>query len=549
VVRVARQAARSLRAFGEVFANPELRSLQLAGVGSTLGSWAYGVAIAVYAYHAGGAKAVGLLCFVRWGLAGLFAPWIALFVDRRSRKRVMVVCDLTRIGLVGGMAAVAAAHGPAMAVFTLAVVSSIVSTAFQPAQGALLPALVRTPEELTAANVVMSSVASVGMFTGPALGGVVLALSGPAAVFGVTAGTFAWSALCLLRVSHDAAPMPEEAEAVVPALLAGFRAIATERGLRLVVGLTAAQTLVAGAAEVLLVVVALRMLHAGNSGVGWLNAAFGVGCLLGVPAVATLAGRKRLAGDFGIGILLWGLPLAFVPLWPHIGFVVVLFALSGIGNTLVDVAGMTLLQRTADDKVLGRVFGVLESFILLTLGIGALVTPAVVSAIGARGALVATGLILPVLLVLFWSRLSAVDASAHVPTAALDVLGGIPIFAPLPAPVLERLARGAAAVGAVAGQAVAVQGARGDRFYAIESGRATVEIDGRVAATLGPGDFFGEIALLRDVPRTATVRAAVDLRLYAIEGDDFIAAVTGHAPSLDAANSVVSARLPAGALV
>jgi predicted MFS family arabinose efflux permease len=548
-MRVARQAAQSMRAFAEVFANPKLRSIQLAGVGSMLGGWAYGVGIAVYAYHAGGARAVGLLCFVRWGLAGLAAPWVALLVDRRSRKRVMVVCDLIRMCFLAGMAAIAAAHGPSLAVFTLCVISSIVSTAFSPAQGALLPALVRTPDELTAANVVMSTVASVGMFAGPALGGLVLALSGPAVVFAVTAGTFLWSALCLLRVPTDTAPTPEEPEAIVPALLGGFRVIAAERGLRLVIGLTGAQTLVAGASEVLLVVVAFRLLHAGNSGVGWLNAAFGVGCLLGVPAVATLAGRKRLAGDFGLGIILWGLPFALVPLWSNLGFVIVLFAICGIGNTLVDVAGLTLLQRTASDAVLGRVFGVLESLILLTLALGALVTPAIVSALGLTGSLIAVGLFLPALLVPFWSGLRAVDASVGVPTEALDVLRGVPIFAPLPAPVLERLARAAAIVTVRAGDVVFAQGERGDRFYAIASGEAIVEIDGSETGRLGSGDFFGEIALLRDVPRTATVRAATDLTLYAIERDDFIAAVTGHAPSLEAADSVVRARMPAGALV
>ena len=547
-MKVAGEAAESLRAFGAVFRNPQLRSLQLAGIGSTLGSWAYGVALAVYAYHAGGAKAVGVLCFVRWGLAGLVAPWIALYVDRRSRKRVMVTCDLIRAGLVAGMGAVVAANGPSLAVFGLAVVCSIVSTAFQPAQGALLPALVSTPDELTAANVVMSTVSSVGMFAGPALGGVVLALSGPSAVFALTAATFGWSALCLLRVPRDVAPISDETEAIVPAMLAGFRAIATEPGLRLVVGLTGAQTLVAGAGEVLLVVVALRLIHAGNSGVGWLNAAFGVGCLLGVPAVATLAGRKRLAGDFGIGIILWGLPFALVPLWPSLGFVVVLFAVSGIGNTLVDVAGITLLQRTADDQVLGRVFGVLESLVLLTLGLGALVTPAVVSAIGMRGALVVTGLLLPALLVPFWSGLKRVDASAHLPTGALDAIRRVPFFAALPAPVLERLARGAALIETPASTTVFAQGDAGDRFYAIESGEAAVEIDAEETTRLGAGDFFGEIALLRDVPRTATVRAVSALRLYAIARDDFIAAVTGHAPSLEAADSVVRARMPAGAL-
>ena len=202
-VGVARQAGQALRAFARVFANPALRVLQLAGIGSTLGTWAYGVAISVYAYHAGGAKAVGLICFARWAAAGALAPWVGLLVDRRSRRSIMIASDLGRTVIVASMAALAALDQPSIIVFVLAVLSTVVSTAFPPAQGALLPSLVQSPDELTAANVVMSSVASVGMFAGPALGGLVLAVAGPSAVFAVTAGTLAWSALCVLRIPAD----------------------------------------------------------------------------------------------------------------------------------------------------------------------------------------------------------------------------------------------------------------------------------------------------------------------------------------------------------
>jgi hypothetical protein len=329
-------------------------------------------------------------------------------------------------------------------------------------------------------------------------------------------------------------------------LLAGFRAIAATPALRVVVGLTSAQTLVTGAFEVLLVVLALRLLHAGNAGVGWLNTALGVGCLIGVLAVAALAGRKRLAGDLGIGVLLWGAPLALIAVWTNLGFALVMFAVIGIGNTLVDVAGMTLLQRSADNEVLGRVFGVLESLVLGTLAVGALVAPAIVAWAGPRGALVGVGVFLPLLLAPLWPMLRRIDEAAHVPEA-LEQLRAIPMFAALPPPVLERLAASAEAMTVPAGAAVFQQGDVGDRFYVIVSGRAAVDIDGAQSAELGPGDFFGEIALLRDVPRTATVRAVEELRLYAIERDEFLAAVTGHAPSLEAAHSVVTARLPAAA--
>jgi hypothetical protein len=368
-------------------------------------------------------------------------------------------------------------------------------------------------------------------------------------VFAVNAGAFAWSSLLLVRIPRDTRPTEYEHEPVLRSLAGGFTAVARAPDLRLVVGLTSAQTLVAGAFDVLIVVYALRVLEAGNAAFGWLTTALGLGSMLGALVVAALVGRKRLASDLGLGVLLWGLPFALLAVWANLGLGLVLLAVVGVGNTLVDVSAMTLLQRTADDEVLGRVFGVLESLILATLAIGSIAAPGIVSALGPRWALVAVGLFLPVILVPCWGRLQAIDRQAAVAAAPLAVLREIPMFAPLPLPALERLARLATPVGVPAGEAVFTRGDHGDRFYAIESGTARVDVEGGEARTLDPGDFFGEIALLRDVPRTATVRAVEDLSLYAVERDDFIAVVTGHAPSLEAAESVVATRLPAGAAI
>jgi len=523
-----------------------MRRLQLAGVGSTLGTWAYGVGIAVYAYHAGGARAVGILFAARWGAGAIAAPWLSVLADRGSRRQVMLAADLSRVGIMGGIAALTFLHTSYAPVFVLAVLSTSISSVFVPAQGALLPSLVETPEELTAANAVMNTVSSVGMFAGPALGGLLLALSGPGAVFVLTAATFVWSALCLLGIPRDAAP-PRVEESHRGELVAGFRAIGESRALRLVVGLTGAQAFVGGILEVLLVVLALRILHGGNSAVGWLNTGMGVGCLLGVVAVAALAGRKRLAGDLGVGILLWGVPIALAAIWSNLAVAVILFAVIGVGNTLVDVSGMTLLQRSADEAVLARVFGVLESLILGTLAAGALVAPLLVSLFGPRGALVVTGAFLPALLAVTLPAIRRVDDAARVPTEPLELLRSLPLFAPLPPTVLERLASAVLAVHVPPMGEAVTQGAVGDRFYIIRTGRATVEVDGTETGELGPGDFFGEIALLHDVPRTATVRALGELELYALDRTEFLAAVTGYAPSRAAADSIVAARLPAGA--
>jgi len=537
----------TLQSFGAVFSNPRLRRLQLAGVGSTLGTWAYGVGIAVYAYQAGGARAVGLLFAARWGAGAIAAPWLSVLADRGSRRQVMLAADISRVAIMGSVAALAFLHTSYAPVFVLAVLSTSISSVFVPAQGALMPTLVDTPEELTAANAVMNSVSSVGMFAGPAVGGVLLAVSGPGAVFVLTAATFAWSALCLVGIPRDTPPAAAEEESHGGQLVAGFRAIAHSPALRVVVGLTSAQAFVAGILEVLLVVLALRILHGGNGAVGWLNTGMGVGCLFGVVAVAALAGRKRLAGDLGIGIVLWSVPLALAALWTNTAVAVLLFAVIGIGNTLVDVSGMTLMQRSADEAVLARVFGVLESLILGTLAVGALVAPLLVSVFGPRGALVAAGAFLPALLVVTLPALRRVDDAAHVPTEPLALLRSLPLFAPLPPTVLERLASAVVEVRVPPMGEAVTQGAAGDRFYVIRSGRATVEVDGAETGSLGPGDFFGEIALLHDVPRTATVRALDALELYALERVEFLAAVTGYAPSRAVADSIVATRLPAGA--
>src|SRR5581483_1441821 len=372
------------------------------------------------------------------------------------------------------------------------------------------PELARDPEELTAANVTRSTIDSIGSFAGPAIGGGLLAATSAGWVFLATAATFVWGAVIVSLIRPQAAPAREAVEAAQPEGLlrstaAGFRAIAIERRLRLVIALYSAQTVVAGALGVLVVVTALDLLDQGESGVGLLNAASGVGGVVGALAAFALIGRKRLASDFGLGIVLWGAPLALIGAWPNTGVALVALGVLGLGNTLVDVAGLTLLQRTAPPAVIGRVFGVLEMVLVGTIGLGAALAPVLIAWIGIRWSLVVTGAFLPVLAALTWRRLLQIDAEAAAP-----LLERIPIFAPLPGPALERLASQLVPVDVAGGTTVVAQGDPGDRFYVVESGRFEVSVDGELARALGPGDFFGEIALLRDVPRTATVKATTD---------------------------------------
>ena len=539
----------SLRAFGRVFQNPRVRNVQLAGVGSTLGTWAYAVAIPVYAYQAGGARAVGLLFFARFVLAALAAPWLGVLADRWSRRQLMLSADLVRFLIFVGMTASARSGGSAYVVYALAVLSTIVSGAYAPAQAALMPSLVDTPDELTAANLVGNTIGSVGMFAGPALGGVLLALSGPSAVFALNGALFVWSAAFVLQVPRDEPPERAERPRFLPELMAGFSTVLHRPALRVVIGLSTAQTLVEGALEVLLVVLAIRLLDSGNAGVGWLNTAMGIGSVVGALVVAAMAARRKLAGGFALGILLWGVPIAIAAAISSLAPGLVLFGAVGIGAILCQVNSVTLLQRSAENEVLGRVFAVLESLMLGSMALGSLLAAGLVSLLGARGSLLATGLFLPALLVPLWPSLRRIDAEAEIAEEPLELLRRIEIFAQLPEAVLERLAAGATPIAAEAGQVVVSRGEAGHHFYVIAVGRAEVELDDGATRELGPGAFFGEIALLRDVPRTATVRAVEALQLYAVERDAFLAAVTGHAPTLAAAENIVTTRLPAGALL
>jgi Cyclic nucleotide-binding domain/Major Facilitator Superfamily len=222
----------------------------------------------------------------------------------------------------------------------------------------------------------------------------------------------------------------------------------------------------------------------------------------------------------------------------------VLLGVVGIANSIMDVAAFTLVQRAVADEVLARVFGVIQMLWWLALAFGALVAPALVGWLGIETALIATGAGLVVLVAVLWRPLRAIDRSAVAPEAAeLRILSSVPIFAPLPGMSLEHLAGRLVPLRLDPGTVIVRQGDAGDRFYMVVEGEVEVSEDGRPISELQAGGYFGEIALLRDLPRTATVSARTPVVLYALDRDDFLAAVTGHAPSAQAAEEIVSARL------
>lgn len=524
--------AEAAAAFTSNARNPNLRRAQLSFLGAWTAEWAFTVALGIVAYRDGGAVAVGLVGLLRMLPSALLAPALSPLVDRGRRERVLVAVSTLR-GLATAAAAVAAAlDAPALLVYVAAVLSTIVATLFRPAHSALLPSLCHTGHELASANVVRGLLDSAATLVGPLLATVLLGVAGVDVVFAVAAVASFWSAALLLRLDYDAPPRPAAAR---PSLLAealdGIRAVVRHRGLSLVLGLAAAQALTRGALTVLSVVVAIELLGTGEPGAGALMTAVGVGAVLGSLAASLLVGTGHLGGWFAAGVALWGLPLVLVGAFPGEVVALVLVAFIGVGNALIDVAGFTLIGRMAPDEVLGRVFGVLESLVTVFIGLGAFAASLLIGWFDVRGALVAIGALCPLLALVSLRSLRALDHSVDALDDDVALLQRVPMLAPLPLPAIERLARGSRTVTVGRGDAVFGQGDEGSDYFVVESGRAEVVGDGRVVATLGPGEGFGEIALLRRSRRTAAVVARTDLTLRALASERFLPVVLGYTPS------------------
>ena len=526
----------------DVFRSPELRRVECAWAGYYVADWSAFVALSIYAYDFGGAAAVGVLGVVRALPAALGVPAGSAVADRTRRERVLFAVQSARAVALAASAAVVAEGGPHWAVFLLVGVTAGVGAAYRPAHLSLVPLLARTPQELVATNVSGSILEGLAVLVGPALAGILLTFTGTDVVLAISAAISACAALLVARISSGPY-VPARASSAIADLTAGLRTLAHEPNTRLIIGLFASQTLVRGLLNVLIVVTAFHLLDVGESGVGFLNAAFGAGGLLGGIAGLGLVSLRRLARPFAAGLVMWGVPIALIGIWPYAAWTVICLAVVGAGNAVLDVAGFTLIQRGTDDAVLARVFGVFEVLVIAALGVGSIIGSLLIDELGLRAALVVAGSILPVLTILTFPRLRAVDASVVVPERQLRILQSIPLFSPLPPTTLERLAAHLSSVTALAGTEFVREGDAGDLFYVVAAGRIEVSRGGRRVGELGPGDYFGEIALLRDVPRSATCTAMTNVELYTIDRDRFVSAVTGNSTSASEIESVIHSRL------
>jgi hypothetical protein len=498
----------------------------------------------VYAYQTSGVVAVGILGLARTLPAAILSPALSTITDRLPRHRVLLAIHLGRATLVG-IAALAIVTGLSpFVVYAMAPLDALLGVLHRPTHMSLMPALARSPEELVASNVASSTFEGIGTLAGPALGGLLVAYATPAWGFAAPALAFATAAVSVSGIRPaQALRRNVRHEGLFATLFGGIGALVAYPRAGLVVSLFWAQIIVRGLLNVLLVVAAIELLQVGEQGVGYLNSAIGAGGFLGVLATVTLVARRHMAPSFAIGLVLWGTPILLIGLLPWAPAAVLFLAVLGLGNAVLDVAGFTIMQRSVPNAMRGRVFGVLESGVMLGTGIGSGLAPLLLALLDIRGALIATGLILPTLALVTWRWVARADADAVIPERELELLRGVPMLAPLPMTILEQVAGDLAEVAYADGEPIIREGEVGDRFYILASGRTRVTAGGEERHELGPGDSFGEIALIRNGPRTASVVAIGPVELFALDRDAFCGAVSGDLRSSSAAEEVVERRL------
>jgi MFS family permease len=517
------------------------RRLEAASALWTTGEAIYLVGLIVYAFQVGGAPVVALVTVLQSLPAVVLAPAFMAATERLRRQQLLAGVLTVRFLAIAAAGVLLATNGPAAGVLVVAAIDGLASTVLRPIRGTLVPMLARSPEELVAANVGITTGMSGASLVGPALAAAVLALGSVQATF-LLGSVLILAALAttarLRNVAGNPLPWPMQRPG-----LAGLKALADLPAARTIIAVTVGQRFIRGMLTVLVATTALQLLALDDAGVGVLNAAVGLGMVLGSVLSVALVGQPRLAAAFAGAIALQGLGLAAPALVPLVLPTFAFFVASGAGKAILEVAGNSLLQRTIPTAARGQVLALLESFVTASLAAGAVAASLLVDWLGPSGVLLAAGGLEVALAVISWPWIRTVDAAAVVPERELRLLRSVAFFRPLQLTTIEDLAGRLEEVSVPADAEIVRQGEAGDCFYIVETGRLETLIDGERVRELGPGDAFGEIALLRDVPRTATVRASTDATLASLSRDHFLSAVSGHTDSATAAEAVVTSRV------
>ncbi|MGD0440314.1 MAG: cyclic nucleotide-binding domain-containing protein [Acidimicrobiales bacterium] len=511
-----------------LFGNRSLRWLVIGFAAMTLAEWGYVTALAVDAFRSHGSVAVGLVGF-RLFIASVGSLFNVRYLDRHPRGRVLTAIAGTRGAIVATSAALAATGAPLTPLLVLVALDAVVSAPYRPAQSAMLPVLARTPRELAAAAAGMSTVKTLSQALGAIAGGFLLVVTSPAVIFAGAAIFMLTAAVATNQFGGTPIRLSTAgASTGIRGLLRDTGSVVRHPYVGGILVVSGLRTFVRGMWIAVAVIASLRLLHAGSAGVGLLMLAAGVGALAAVPLSAALIGRRRIGGPTILAFVACGVPLVVIAGIPLFDTALFLVAAWGVGMAVADVATFSLLHRLLDTPLLPRVTGAIESAKLALEGLGALVGPLLASTLGIRWALALAGLPLPVVVVAGRKLLHRLDATAGDRAQVLTLLHAVPFLESLDMASLESLVGRLVHLKVPAETEVVRQGQDGDCFYIVRTGTADVLVDGFLVGSVTPGGYFGERALLRNVPRMATVRSREPMELLALGRADFVTALTGQ---------------------
>ncbi len=519
------------RGYRDALRHRDFRRLAVALIVNDGGSWAYSVVLLVYLFdrtHSTGWVAAGTV--VRFVPGLVFSSYAGVLAERFERRAVLMTSTMLAGVGMSGMAVSVALDAPVIVVVGLAAVVSATCTPFNPAVAALTPQLVGEAD-LVAANSVMATIEHVAIIAGPALGAGLLATGEPVSGFALNALSFFVAGAILARMSARSTPTDVTADGsgLIRQVSVGFRALMQSPTAAAPVMFCALATFFYGADTVLYVPVS-HHLHAGTSGYGYLLTAEAIGGVVAAGLVNRLAGQTRVAMLIFGGMVLYCAPLAIIPVLHSLGPALPIPALRGAGTLFVDVLAVTAMQRAVAPELLSRVFGVFTTLLLAAAALGALVTPPVLSALGLSETLVLVAVAGPALSLLGLRSLLRIDREARARIERLEpvveLLGRLRLFADADRPALERLAAAAEHLRVAPGKVLIREGEPSDALFVLADGEVTMTTSGGsggrpLTRAIEAEAYVGEIGLLHEVPRTATIIVAIPSEVYRIAADDF----------------------------
>jgi hypothetical protein len=522
--------------------NRQLSRLLAAFLVMTIVEYGQWITILVYAYKHGGATAAGLVALAQLIPSILLAPMIGAHGSRMGVARLLVVCYVASTLALGACGATILLGGPPLVVYACAVLFTVPLGVSIPLHSVLTPLVVRHPDELTAANVATGWCKGAGALGGPLLAGLLIDVGGTGAACAGLAGLAACTpVLARVRPLRTAAEGEDE-EPGLRDLIAAARTIAARPNTRVLMAYRAGSAATEGAIDLLVVLLAIRVLVIGPAAAGYLSSAFGVGGLVGASAGVLLVGR-RLAFPLAGAALLGAAALAALALASTTAVAVLLLIAVGAFRSVQSISAQTLLQRSTPLDVIVCAFVLIESVRDAGLAFGSLAVPVLVAIGGSDAAFIGMAALAPIIVLPTLRQLRTMDREADMPVVEMGVLRNIEIFSALPAAPLETLARESSYVTVDPGVSVIEEGEQGDRYYAVTDGEVVVTKEGREIRRMGTGEGFGETALLYPVRRTATVTSARATTLLTIERAAFLATLHASIHAHAAAERVASGLL------